>query len=579
MTTTSKKTSSSKMIFGLQVGISALLLTVGWAGYQNSAATNESFAIVKAEKQKALDIGKLESELKSIQISVVQVQQFLSDVSATRGLDGLNDGFDLAEENARSFEAHLKSATALAAEMKEDGIGKLLKTVSEAFPPYYAKGKEMAKIYVAEGPAGGNKMMGAFDEYASALTGDMDKALKTTSDRKREIEEAGIASVSGVEATLASNKQFFQMLTIILGGLAFLFSAGTALLTVVLQRQATRQQARAEELARIQEQEREENSRNTSLVITSLGEGLDKLAKGDLSANIQSPFPGEMEALRKNFNASVHALSDTITSVIRSSEQIKAGTSEIAGASGDLARRTENQAASLEETAASILQLSTALNETAANAAKAKASATSAREMAENGRSVVAETVSSMKNISTSAAQMTSIISVIDEIAFQTNLLALNAGIEAARAGDAGKGFAVVAGEVRILSDRSAEAAKDIKKLLEESNANVDQGVKLVSVLDASLSSINQQAVTVAQVIEEISHATKSQADSLTEVSAAVNQLDQFTQANAAMVEQSTAATHTLNSQTEELFGAIGKFNVEAANDTKQISRPRLLAA
>ncbi len=215
-----------------------------------------------------------------------------------------------------------------------------------------------------------------------------------------------------------------------------------------------------------------------------------------------------MEKLRHNFNDSVKTLSETISAVIRSSEQIKAGTSEIAVASGDLARRTENQAASLEETAATILQLTSALATTAANSQKARDAAATAKDMSENGRQVVNATVDSMKSISASAAQITSIISVIDEIAFQTNLLALNAGIEAARAGDAGKGFAVVASEVRTLSDRSAIAAKDIKRLLEETNTRVERGAELVTALDMSLAAINEQAVIAAGVIEEISHAT-----------------------------------------------------------------------
>lgn len=564
-------TSSSKKIFGLQIGISVLLLALGFAAYENTVLTNESFATVKAEKEKALNIGKLDSELKSIQISVIQVQQFLSDVSATRGLDGLDDGFQLAETNAAAFKEHLSSASALAANLKEDGILKLLKSVGDEFPGYYAKGREMAQTYVAEGPAGGNKMMASFDEVASQLTGDMDEALKTTAQRKSDIEAAGNASVKDAEAAVESSKNFFEMLTLALGGLAFLFSAATAVISAVLQRQAMRQQVRAEELARKQEEERERNARDSALVITGLGEGLDRLSSGDLSARIDHPFPGEMEKLRANFNESVKALGETVSAVIRSSEQIKAGTSEIAVASGDLARRTENQAANLEEAAATIHQLTSALAATAANSAKARVAAVTAKDTAEKGRHVVNDTVESMKNISASAAQITSIISVIDEIAFQTNLLALNAGIEAARAGDAGKGFAVVASEVRTLSDRSAVAAKDIKRLLEETNTRVERGAELVTALDMSLATINEQAVVAAGVIEEISNATQAQAESLTEVSATVNQLDQFTQANAAMVEQSTAATHTLDRQTEELFGVIEKFSVEghAANSNK----------
>lgn len=565
MSASNKKISSSTKILGLQVGISLLLIGFGWMSFKHDAVTNDAFSIVKTEKQKALDIGKLDSQLKSLQLSVVQVQQFLTDVSATRAMDGLDDGYELAEKYAKEFDLQLRDAKELASTLKEDGIANQLQTVGEGFPPYYSTGKQMAAAYVAEGPAGGNKMMASFDAVASKLTGDLATAIETTTRRKSEIEEAGMASVSSIEGKLQSDRTFFQTLMTALGGLAFAFSVATAIITAVLQRQAMRQEQRAEELNRIQTQEREERARQSALVINNLGDGLGRLSTGDLSARIETPFPGELDQLRDHFNTSIRALNETIVSVMQTSDQIKAGTSEIAGASGDLARRTENQAASLEEAAATIGQLTSALKDTASNSAKARASALSARESAETGGGVVRRTVDSMREIASSAEQMTKIIGVIDEIALQTNLLALNAGVEAARAGDAGKGFAVVATEVRALSDRSAMAAKDIKRLLEESNAKVEQGVSLVGEVGTSLSTITEQVLAVATIIEDISQAAAAQSDSLSEVNAAVNQLDQFTQANAAMVEEATAATHTLDRQTAELAQVIGKFKTDYA--------------
>ena len=150
--------SSSKIILGLQVGISVLLVAFGGVSYQHDSATDQAFKVVKEEKLKALNIGRLDSELKSIQLSVVQVQQFLTDVSATRGMNGLDDGYELAEQNAQAFSKHLETATALATELHEDGIAEKLKVVGAGFAPYYATGKQMAAAYVAEGPAGGNKL-------------------------------------------------------------------------------------------------------------------------------------------------------------------------------------------------------------------------------------------------------------------------------------------------------------------------------------------------------------------------------------------------------------------------------------
>ena len=551
--------SAGRKILGLQIGVGVLLALSLWANYQQDVKSKIAVNAEAEAKSRIAKFGKLDLELKDMQYNIIQIQQFLTDVSATRGVDGLDDGFAEAEKHTTIFDTHFKAAHALAMELKDYDILQKVIVSGQSFPPYYNTGKKMAQTYVAEGPAGGNKLMGAFDKAATKIITNLSVALETAEKRKAQIEVETAQKVDAAQA----EQSLIQWLAYAIGAAALVFSGVTSIYTAMLQRRSIQQEQRAEELNRQQMEERERTAHQSALVISNLGDGLGKLSSGDLSAHIETPFPGEMEKLRHHFNTSIRALNDTIYSVLQTSDQIRAGTSEIADASGDLARRTENQAASLEEAAATIGQLTTALKDTASNSIRARGSALAARQTAETGSAVVQRTVVSMREIATSAEEITKIIGVIDEIALQTNLLALNAGVEAARAGDAGKGFAVVANEVRALSDRSALAAKDIKRLLAESNAKVEQGVGLVGEVGAALAAINDQVIAVAAIIEEISSAAAAQSDSLNEVNAAVSQLDQFTQANAAMVEQATAATHTLNRQTVELSEVIGRFKTE----------------
>ncbi|HYZ64833.1 MAG TPA: HAMP domain-containing methyl-accepting chemotaxis protein [Acetobacteraceae bacterium] len=310
-----------------------------------------------------------------------------------------------------------------------------------------------------------------------------------------------------------------------------------------------------------------------TLVVTSIGAGLARLADGDLTVQVDTVLPPAYEKLRGDLNSAVVHLRDVLGAVIASSQSIRSGTGEIAQAADDLSRRTEQQAASLEETAAALEQITTTVRRSAESAKHAGEAVGQARADADKSGEIVREAVVAMSEIEKSAQQISQIISVIDEIAFQTNLLALNAGVEAARAGEAGRGFAVVASEVRALAQRSAQAAKEIKGLISTSTQHVGRGVELVGETGRALHRIVQQVAEINDSVTEIATSAQEQATGLAEVNSAVNQMDQVTQQNAAMVEQSTAASHALAQETEQLAQLTGRFRL-GAETTGTSARP-----
>ena len=299
-------------------------------------------------------------------------------------------------------------------------------------------------------------------------------------------------------------------------------------------------------------------------VVNSLGTALDAIAAGDLTHRIDDQFSSEYERLRTAFNRSVDRLAALIGGVIASADGVSTGASEIHSASDDLAHRNHQQAANVEEWAAALVHVNALINQSALDAREVHQAIAEAHREAREGAEVVTRTVNAMAGIQNSAQEISQIIGVIDGIAFQTNLLALNAGVEAARAGESGRGFAVVANEVRALAQRSAEAANDIKKLITDSGLQVTTGVTLVGETGSLLARIVGKVATVNDSIRQIADSAEDQAANLKQVSTAVTGMDRLTQQNAAMVEQSTAAAHSLVQESESLKRAAQQFRVPA---------------
>jgi methyl-accepting chemotaxis protein len=346
----------------------------------------------------------------------------------------------------------------------------------------------------------------------------------------------------------------------------------------IIQRQA------ADDARRRLDAERQKAARQQKLAIAALTEGLEHLAAGDMVFRLTETLAAEYEALQADFNVAIATLQKTMQAITTVAQGVRSGAEEITQASSDLSRRTEQQAASLEETAAALDQITATVHKTSEGATEARSLVSAATADAARSGNVVRQTVGAMDGIEAPSKQIVNIIGVIDEIAFQTNLLALNAGVEAARAGDAGRGFAVVATEVRALAQRSADAAKEIKALISASTQQVDVGVKLVRETGNALGRIVEQVTQLNTLVIDIAASALEQATGLSQVNTAVNQMDQVTQQNAAMVEQSTAASHSLSDEAMELARLVGQFQIgksagtpalkQAARQTPRKQRP-----
>lgn len=531
---------------------------------------------------------KLEAARKDIAYDLVQVQQYLTDASATRLVDGVgSDDWDWAAKFAAAFRRDLAVARAIAVTLGDSTLVADLDKMGAQFPAHYANGVAMARVYIKDGPAGGNTAMTAFDASTEAMT----DAIKIADGRIAAIRAATATEREGVKALRADTTQTMIVLGMILAGLVVMASilvlryVNRGLIrplnhaTDVLDQMARgRQDVAIESLGaggemgrlvdsllavrRATKEAYEAERASEQKVVAAIGSGLHALAEGDLTYRINAEMSAAFAALRDDFNAAAARLHETMRTVSATTGEVSNSAGDISQWTDDLAQRTERQAASLEQTAAALQEITETLSQSAAHAKEASGIVAGAKASAEKGGDIVGSAVAAMQEIEASSKKISVIVGVIDEIAFQTNLLALNAGVEAARAGESGKGFAVVASEVRALAQRCANAAHEVRALITDSQQHVASGVSLVGNSGAALTEILDQVSRINALVEDMARASEQQSAGVKQISSAVSDMDNVTQKNAAMVQQNKEVARALTDETGALASMVAFFAV-----------------
>lgn len=499
-----------------------------------------------------------------LKLNVVQVQQYLTDISATRAKKGYDDGFENAEK-------HALRAKELIEELGEINPSEenSLNNISASFEPYYAIGKEMANTYIEKGEDDGNILMAEFDQYAIDINSDLDK-LKLGA-------QTSIGdTILGIEKSIKI-RIFASVLTIIVA-FALTFITRRKVIYQIINPVCDISEKLSYiskgdlniELSYESDDEIGKLSEDIRFMVSSLNQYIDEIknfmremANGNFVLNTEVEFRGDFEEIKDSVEYFSQEMSRIINNISIASIQLDEGANQVSSSAQALAGGAASQNAFIEDLNLSIEKLSIKIQNSSQKTDDASKIVLNLGDEAQNSNLKMQQMIGAMNNISESSNEIGKIIKTIEDIAFQTNILALNAAVEAARAGEAGKGFAVVADEVRNLASRSAQAAKNTTSLIEESIDAVEQGVDMVNNTASSLELLSQGINNVVDIISDVSFEAIMQANEVKELETDIEQISGITQTIAATAEESSATSEELSSQSSSLKNMISKFNIK----------------
>ncbi len=516
-----------------------------------------------------------------MRLDIIQIQQCLTDISATRGQDGLNDGFDKAEKHRTSF---LDNLLKFEAKYQQEGVAKSvrdIKNIRKNFELYYKTGVEMASRYVKGGSSAGNKYMPTFDLAAEEMSKSLEPFIEFhIDDLRKSISSASKASEKYKTESVISIVAFIIVAVFIAWQTTVSTVRPIHMVINILEKISKGEVALIPEgkafdistdPTKLSETDRlYAITSNMASHLKNRASIATEIAGGDLTQSVK--VLSDNDVLGNALDSMNRGLAEIISKTRNMASLVDKGSKKISHSSHQLSTNSVEQASAIEEITSTMVEIAAQTTTNAENATQANSSASSARDGASKGNEEMGEMLKAMSEISESNKNIASIIKVIDDIAFQTNLLALNAAVEAARAGKYGKGFAVVAEEVRALASRSAKAAKETSSLIEGALRNVDNGTRILGKTAESLEKIVAEVSKVTDIVNEISAASIEQSQGINQINEALNQIEQTTHKNTTNAEETDSATSTLSVQASQLLSILQAFKLHERDDSSNFS-------
>ncbi len=528
-----------------------------------AVVVNYDIAVVKEMQTQYLSATQKSDALK---LDIVQVQQWVSDISATRGEDGLNDGLDQAEayaEQARALMKELKAFDALQSNAAQ------LEQLETNFETYYQAGVRMANAYVGQGTTAGNQLMADFDASAEQINADIDTLANDMSGQlNAEIEKISrsifviflVITVFLLLAVLTVLTTSRRVNRTIVKPIQELQKVADGLASGQLQQQITFQSN--DELG-ILAQDMRALCEMLGSTIGDFSACMQQLSHGDLRVSLQASYQGDFIAMKENVEAFIESIQNAFYQMHQASFEVKQESEQMANSSMSLSQGATKQAASIQELAANVTQMSEEITQNAAEARAVGTVSLSNRESVMKSDAYMTKMVKAMNDISATTEEIAKIIKTIEDIAFQTNILALNAAVEAARAGESGKGFAVVAEEVRNLAQHSAEAANQTTQMIQNAIQAVQGGRGVVDLTAEQLQEIVKNTDSMNEKVQGIVNISERQADAVSQVSQGLEQIASVVQNNSAAAEESAASSEQLSGQAQILQQLVNQFQLQ----------------